>query len=207
MMNAPVSQSKSKVGIFQQHALFKAETSWFHMFRDMIESGDVARMGPIATTVYLVIKSHTNFKTGDAFPSVELIAEKSGVSARQVMRELKTLEEHQYITKVRKGRQNVYTLREKVSIASGEDGRPMAVATWDYLPSSVQHAVADLKNVLVTGEFAGARIVHIERLQVNIQQNFGSGNVQINEADIDKLPQKVKDVLERIKNGKTEGKL
>lgn len=195
-MNAPTPE-------FRQQELFKAETTWFHMFRDMIESGDVARMGPLAVTVYLVIKSHTNFKTGNAFPGVELIAEKAGISARQVIRELKTLEEYQYITKSRKGRHNVYTLREKVSIESGEDGRPMAVATWDYLPNSVQHAVADLKNVLVSGEFAGAKIVHIQRLQINIQQNFGNGeNFQINEADLDKLPQGQKDAIDKIRRWK-----
>ena len=42
-----------------QQELFKAETAWFHIFKTMIDSGDVARMGPYAVTVYLVIKSHT----------------------------------------------------------------------------------------------------------------------------------------------------
>ena len=75
-----------------QQELFKAETAWFHIFKTMIDNGDVARMGPYAVTVYLVIKSHTNFATGRAFPALETIAEKSGVSLAQVKRELKTLE-------------------------------------------------------------------------------------------------------------------
>jgi DNA-binding transcriptional ArsR family regulator len=162
-----------------QGELFKAETTWFHVFRDMVESGDVAKMGPHAVTVYLVIKSHTNFSTGRAFPALETIVEKSGVSIAQVKRELKTLEENGYISKEKKGRSNVYTLREKVNIMDG-DGRPHAVATWDYLPSSVQHAVADLKNVLVAGDLQGAKIVHIEHL--NVQINNGDGNIQYNEA-------------------------
>ena len=49
-----------------QQELFKAETAWFHIFKTMIDNGDVARMGPYAVTVYLVIKSHTNFATGRA---------------------------------------------------------------------------------------------------------------------------------------------
>lgn len=159
-----------------QTELFKAETTWFHVFKDMIDSGDVAKMGCYAFTVYAVIKAHTNFATGRAFPAIETIAEKSGVSIPQVKRELKTLETHGYIAKEKKGRSNHYTLREKVTVSDSE-GRPQAVATWDYLPSTVQHAVADLKNVLVTGELAGARIVHIERLHVNINHVHDNATV------------------------------
>lgn len=164
----------------KQASLFKAETTWFHVFKSMVDNGDIAKMGPSAVTVYLVIKSYTNFTTGEAFPSQELIGEKSGLSERQVMRELKTLEEFGYITKEKKGRRNIYTLREKVDIVDG-DGRPSAVATWDYLPTTVQHAVADLKNVLVTGDLGGARIVHIKQLSLNVQ--VGDHNTQINFQD------------------------
>lgn len=180
-----------------QGELFKAETTWFHVFRDMIENGDVAKMGPHAVTVYLVIKAHTNFSTGRAFPAVETIVEKSGISQRQVLRELKTLEEHGYITKEKKGRNNLYTLREKVSITDG-DGRPAAVATWDYLPSSVGHAMADLKNVLMTGDLGGAKIVHIERLNVQvINGNNNSGITQFNAnvADFAKLPPELQEKM------------
>lgn len=180
-----------------QQELFKAETTWFHVFRDMIESGDVAKIGPHAVTVYLVIKAHTNFSTGRAFPAIETIVEKSGISERQVMRELRTLEEYGYITKRKEGRKNVYTLREKVSLTD-EHGRPQAVATWDYLPSTVQQAVADLKNVLVTGELAGAKIVHIERL--NIQVNTGNATaIQFNESDLAKLPKEMQEMLMKMR--------
>lgn len=180
-----------------QGELFTAETTWFHVFRDMVESGDVAKLGPHAVTVYLVVKAHTNFSTGRSFPAIETIVEKSGISLRQVMRCLKSLEEFGYITKEKKGRNNVYVLREKVSIMDGE-GRPTAVATWDYLPSSVQHAVADLKNVLVTGELGGAKFVHIDRL--NVQINTGPGtSIQINEADLEKLPADVREALMKIR--------
>lgn len=171
-----------------QGELFKAETTWFHVFKSMVDSGDVAKMGANAVTVYLVIKSYTNFSTGEAFPSVELIAEKSGFGTRQVLRELKTLEENGYLTKEKKGRRNIYTLREKVSIVDG-DGRPNAVATWDYLPSTVSRAVADLKNVLVTGDLGSAQIIHIERLNVQI----GDHNTQINFQDAAKALEKITD--------------
>ncbi len=53
-----------------QGDLFRAETTWFHIFHSMIQTGDISRMGPYAVTVYLVIKAHTNFQSGRAFPAV-----------------------------------------------------------------------------------------------------------------------------------------
>ncbi len=101
----------------QQEELFKAETTWFHVFKDMIDNGDMATLEGSAIKVYLVIKAHTNFSTGRAFPSIDLIAEKSGISNIQVIRCLKTLEAAGYISKEKSGRHNVYTLREKINMA------------------------------------------------------------------------------------------
>jgi len=151
-----------------QLPLFQAEASWFHVFRSMVDNGDVAKLGPYSTTVYLVIKTYANYSTGTAFPSVDLIAEKAGISRNQVMKSLTALETAGYITKTVKGRHNVYTLREKVEI-KGPDGRPEAVATWDYIPKHVQAAQAELKNFLLTGKGADAKIINIERLTLNIQ--------------------------------------
>ena len=140
-----------------------AETRWFHMFRAMIDSGDLARMDGSTVKVYIVIKAHTNLQTGAAFPGVETIAEKSGLSRMQVWRALQALEEMGYVTKTKQGRHNVYQLREKVTITDGE-GQPVAQATWDYLPTLVKDAVADLRQVLASGDLGGAKIVHIEHL-------------------------------------------
>lgn len=178
-----------------QGELFKAETTWFHIFKAMIDNNELAKMSGSSVKVYLVIKSHTNFATGRSFPGEETIARKSGLSVSQVKRELKALGDLGYITKQKKGRKNEYTLREKVQITDG-DGRPTAVATWDYLPSTVRQAVADLRNVLVTGELGGAKIVHIERL--NIQVNIGPGTaIQINEADLADFPPELRNILLR----------
>jgi hypothetical protein len=159
-----------------QQELFQAETTWFHIFKTMIDSGDAAKMGGTTFLVYSVIKAHTNYSTGRSFPAHETIAEKSGISIDQVKRCINKLIDMEYVTKGKQGRSNVYTLREKVQVLDGA-GRPSAVATWDYLPSTVKAAMADLKNVLMSGDLGGAKIVHIERLQINI----GNHNVNINE--------------------------
>lgn len=181
----------------KQIEMFEAQTTWFHVFKDMIDSGDMAKLPATSIKTYLVIKAHTNFSTGRAFPAIETIVEKSGVSRAQVMRDLKALEEAGYITKEKVGRNNLYHLREKVEIRD-ETGRPAAVATWDYLPSSVRDAVADLKNVLVTGDFEGAKVVHIDRLQVNVthlHDNAVNMNVQQMLGSLESLPD---DLRERV---------
>ena len=185
----------------QQQQLIEAQTAWFHVFKDMIDCGDIAKIGPYATTVYMVIKAYTNWKTGKAWPGVELIVEKTGISKIQVVRSLKKLEEAGYLVKERVGRHNKYTLREKVSIYKSEDDkRPIAEATWDYLPSNIKSAFAELQNFVVNGDEKGLNIIHIEHLTLNLQQNIecnevrqnivhnDSGKKELDEVDWSKIP-------------------
>nr|CRY95704.1 hypothetical protein [uncultured prokaryote] len=166
----------------KQMDLFKAETTWFHVFVSMVENGDVAKLGPYAVTVYLVVKAYTNWKTGKAFPSIETIAEKSGISQAQVKRSLSSLVENGYLDKTKLGRKNSYTLREKVTLKDHE-GRPAACATWDYLPSTVEAARAQLKRFMLTGEHDG-KILFVENLNLNVQVNQGDYNLN-NQAPLD----------------------
>jgi len=74
------------------------------------------------------------------------------------------------VTKTKRSRHNVYQLREKISITDGE-GRAIARASWDYIPSLVQAAVADVRQVLLSGDLAGAKVVHIEHLHIQVNVN------------------------------------
>lgn len=179
--------TKTDRDMHKQAELFQAQTTWFHVFKAMVDNGDIANLGPYAVTVYLVIKSYTNFSTGRAFPSVETIAEKSGISAPQVKRCLVILEDMGYITREKKGRNNVYTLREKIEFTDPQ-GRPAGVATWDYLPSTVEAARAELRNFQLTGRDDG-KIIHIDRATFNIVNgdNNHQVNFNIDLAQLDKL--------------------
>lgn len=178
----------------KQQELFKAETSWFHVFKDMIDNGDMARLDGSAIKVYLVVKSTTNFSTGHAFPAMDLICEKAGLSRPQVMRCLKSLEEAGYISRGKKGRHNLYTLREKVMI-SGADGRPQAVATWDYIPGKVKESMAEIKNAVFTGDMVGGKIIHIENLFLNVQTGDHATMVNINSPEFAKLDPEMRERL------------
>lgn len=185
-----------------QEELFKAQTAWFHVFKSMVDSGDVAAMGPGATTVYLVIKAYSNWKDGRSFPSLKTLQEKTGLSKPSVIKHLRVLEEHGYISRdsgKTDGRVNKYTLREKVVICTDAD-EPAAVATWDYLPSTVKAAVAELRNVALKGDFDGVKLVNIERLQINIGQYAEQVGVQL-QSELAKLP---KDIRTAVQNAITK---
>jgi DNA-binding transcriptional ArsR family regulator len=151
-------------------AAMQADMRWFHVFRALIDSGDLARMEGSTFKVYAVIKAYTHMQTGAAFPGVETIAEKCGLSSRQVLRDLQHLEELGYVKKTKCGRHNTYQLREQINITDGE-GHPVAHASWDYIPSLVQTAVADIRQALLSGDLAGAKVVHIEQLNIQVNVN------------------------------------
>lgn len=185
-----------------QLELFSADATWFHVFRAMIDSGDLARMSGSSVKVYLVVKAHANFKTGRAYPALETIAMKAGLSLAQVKREMKTLEELGHLTKTKIGRCNEYRLKERVQIMDG-DGHPSAIASWDYLPGTVQHAVEDLKKGLDPHGRQHTRIVNIERLQVQIVQGNNNSAIQINndsnlEANLIDLADSNPDVFDKL---------
>ncbi|MDD3815686.1 MAG: helix-turn-helix domain-containing protein [Desulfocapsaceae bacterium] len=59
----------------------------------LIESGDIAIIGPHALAVYLVINAE------QTFPTVKVLCKKSGISDKPVRRSLMVLEEYGYIGK------------------------------------------------------------------------------------------------------------
>lgn len=179
------NQQTVRAQVAKQLPLLEAQTTWFHIFKSMVDSGDIAKMGPYATTVYMVIKAYTNWKTGKSWPGVDLIVEKTGMSKRKVIDCLQILEANGYITKDKVGRSNKYTLREKVTVTD-EDGRPQAEAIWDYLPSTVSGAVAELKNFVATGKGNDLKIIHIEHLTLNLQQNFDCTDIDQNNMTLDR---------------------
>ncbi len=156
-----------------------ADTLFFSVFRELIDNGMLAELGAYAWTVYTVIKSYTNYYNGEAFPSIETIAIKSGISAIEIKRSLKKLEEKGLLKKRREGRSNIYTLTEIVTL-SDSDNQPVAKATFNYVPSQIKDTLAELRDVLLTGNLSGTKSIHIEHLQVNIVHNTANDNAIIN---------------------------
>ncbi|WP_455232233.1 helix-turn-helix domain-containing protein [Geopseudomonas aromaticivorans] len=180
-------------------APLRAQTQWVHLFKSMIDQGDVARIGPHAFTVYAVIKAHTNLCSGMANPSIERIAKLSRVSPAQVKRELRVLEAAGYITKSKTGRSNHYILREKIQITEGD--LPHSMVTWDYVPSRAHHTVAELKKAVNAGNLSSTQILNVNIERLNIQVNLAGGNSQFDlgslHANLDRLPASIRETLRR----------
>jgi biotin operon repressor len=92
---------------------------------DVHSRNAVAEIGGTAFTVYCAIKAHVDFNTGESFPSQKLLAEQTGFSERQIIRSLKTLEQHGLLEKTREHTRNLYRLKERLVIDK------TMVATWD----------------------------------------------------------------------------
>ena len=156
-----------------------ADTSFFSVFRELIDNGTVSELGVYAWTTYTVIKSYTNYNSGEAFPSIGTIASKSGISEVEIKRSLKKLEEKGLLKKRKEGRSNIYTLTEIVTL-NDDDNQAVAKATFNYVPSQIKDTLAELRDVLLSGDLKGTKSIHIEHLQVNIVNNTANDNATIN---------------------------
>lgn len=162
--------------------VFKAQTQWFRIFKEMIDSGAAAALGPHTFIVYSVIKSHSNFETGISFPAIETIRDKSGISLAQVKRCLKKLEIEKYIKKEKKGRCNTYMINEFLKIQD-DQGNSVAQAQWTYLPLKEREVAEELNKILMTGKFDELNLIKVENLNINAINNPLNGiNINIQKA-------------------------
>lgn len=181
-----------------QSELFKTDTTWFHMFKEIIRNGTWARLSGSSKSLYPVIKAYINFESGAAFPSIDTLEQYSGLSRASVIKALKELEaEGLLIKEVTAGRHSNYTLIEKFDIKDGE-GRPAASVSFDYLPSYVGDAVTELKNFVAQGlalPDGKTNFIKIDNLTLNIA-NGGGNAININAGmDTSTMIKGIKDML------------
>ena len=192
-----------------QLELFKADASWFHIFKELIRSKTWAGLSPAAKALYPVIKSFTNWQDGYSFPSFDTLQEYSGLGSRSsVTKAIKELEELGYIqSEKQKGKQTLYKLVEKFQVEDSQ-GRPAASVTFDYLPGMVKDAVAELKNFVASGANKDGKFqyIHIEHLTLNIagRDIVQSQHVeQQNNLDMDLGTQMMKGLRDRLEGRDT----
>ena len=128
----------------------------------------------MALAVYIVIKGHTDFHTGSAFPSIPVIADQIGVTDDTIRLALKQLVKHGWLTVGKKGRSNLYSVVEKVHI-DGQDGQRWATAERKYVGKEFQGFVEELQRLAKTGNLPTDRAITVN-LTVNIQNNTFNGD-------------------------------
>lgn len=143
---------------------------WFHLVREMIQGGEIARIGAVPFAVYCVVKSHTGLETGDAFPSNARIAELVGVSLDTVQRALKKLAQAGLISAVKKrGRGSSYSVIEKIPLEE-KSGEPWATGERKYVPMQFTGFVEELQRLARTGNLPTDTAIHINLVVQNITQ-------------------------------------
>lgn len=184
-----------------QQELFQADVSWFHMFKELIKTKTWAKMSAPAKALYPTIKAFTNWKDGRSFPSIDTLEEYSGLARASVIKALGELEGLGYISSIKTpGKKTVYKLIERFEI-QGEDGRPVASASFDYLPGIVQDATVELKNYVAKGLTSDGTMqhIHIDKFVIeNLTIVSGSNNIgtQINQVDGGRALQDIIDSLD-----------
>lgn len=154
---------------------------WFHIVREQVQSGEIARVGAVPWAVYCAVKSHTNLETGNAFPSTARLAELTGVSHDTVQRALKKLAEAGLIDVVKqRGRGNSYSVNERVPMQD-KDGNTWATGDRKYVPLQFTNFIAELQRLAKTGNMPTDKGITINLVvqNVNLPENM-TGTVLVN---------------------------
>lgn len=146
-----------------QQNLFEADLTWFHLFRGMIQQGQIKKLGASTFAVYCVVKSHSNFQTGDSFISIKTISELTGLGKRSVLNCLAKLRLDNLITSKKIGRLNHYRIQENLPVL--HSGNEIGTFSFNYAPMGM----ADIKNELE--QFLRHGIPANSKITINIHQN------------------------------------
>ena len=112
--------------------------------RDMFASGLVAQIGANALTVWMAIKSHADFRTGEARPGVRRLMKVTGLASATVQKGLATLlDAHLLRIAKKRGQQHVYIARERMDVRVGS--QVICSIAIDYVPFSMRERLTMLK--------------------------------------------------------------
>lgn len=141
------------------------DTSFQTLQRDLFASGLAARIGMNAFGVWLAIKSHADFATGQAWPGMRRLASLTGLSLGSVSNCVKVLVDvrllrvvHQVKGKSRRG--STYVARERMDVRLGE--RVLCTIVLDYVPSTLRDKLRSIDQALKTGKGAADVLAECE---------------------------------------------
>ena len=140
----------------------------------LLSSGDLVVLGTDAVAVYLVARNSVQSSANKRFPPVATLVKLVGIDKDRVTKALHLLQQRGYV----QGKEGRYILREK-SCLSHDNDEQVTEVTWDVVSPSSLLNIREFRKVLVSGELSDARILHIEHLQVNIN-NIQDGGIGVN---------------------------
>ena len=140
----------------------------------LLSSGDLLALSTDAVVVYLVARNSVQSSANKRFPPVATLVKLVGIDKDRVTQALHLLQQRGYV----QGKEGRYILREK-SCLSHDNDEQVTEVTWDVVSPSSLLNIREFRKVLVSGELGDARILHIEHLQVNIN-NIQDGGIGVN---------------------------
>lgn len=121
--------------------------------RDMFESGLAAEIGANCFIVWIAIKTHADFNTGTAWPSIRRLGEITGLSVNTVQKAIGGLETANLLKVVKTGNQRQstrYIARERLDVRLGN--RLLCRIVMDYVPARIRATMHSIQETLKSGE-------------------------------------------------------
>lgn len=121
--------------------------------RDMFESGLAAEIGANCFIIWIAIKTHADFNTGTAYPSIRRIADITGLADKTVQKALKELQAAHLLKVIKTGNQRQstrYIARERLDVRLGQ--RLLCRIVMDYVPAKIKANMHRIQETLKTGE-------------------------------------------------------
>lgn len=140
-------------------------TSFATYQSDLFESGLVAKIGANSFAIWSAIKAHSDYQTGESWPSVRRLMELTGLASATVQKSLKTLEENRLLRSEMRGRKKIYVARERLDIQLGS--RVLCTVVLDYVPAKIRQTLTRLKTSLQTGEQDAELFAQVEIIPGN----------------------------------------
>lgn len=137
------------------------DTSFQTLQRDLFNSGMAAHIGMNAFGVWLAIKNHADYNTGECWPGMRRLAELTGLAVGSVQKATKTLVEAKLL-RIEQGKRkvNTYVARERMDIRLGS--KVLCTIVLDYVPRNLKQRLEELERNLKTGAGEEALWAHVE---------------------------------------------
>lgn len=133
------------------------DTTYQTQQRDLFASGLAAQVGPPALAVWLAIKAHADFATGEAWPGVRKLMQDTGMASATVQKAVAALLEHKLLRVARvEGQKHIYIARERMSVRVGR--RIICSIVIDYVPLAMRQRLEAIKADVQAGALDGADV-------------------------------------------------
>lgn len=131
----------------------KIDTSFETSQRDLFTSGVAAQIGMNAFGLWLAIKSHADYNTGECWPGMRRLSKLTGLSLGSVSNGVHALIDAKLLRIVTMGsgkRGTKYVARERLDVRLG--ARVLCTIVLDYVPIRLRDRLREIDNTLKVGE-------------------------------------------------------